>query len=48
MDALERDLNTRVISATNAEMWLAYRKLGISHRVEGVGVLMREYYDADV
>jgi arylmalonate decarboxylase len=48
IEPLERDLHTRVISATNAEMWLAYRKLGISHRVEGVGVLMREYYDADV
>jgi maleate cis-trans isomerase len=48
LDLLERDLQTRVISATNAEMWLTYRRLGISHRVEGVGVLMREYYDADV
>jgi maleate cis-trans isomerase len=48
IDLLERDLRLPVISATNAEMWLAYRRMGISHRVEGVGTLMREYYDADV
>jgi hypothetical protein len=29
-------------------MWLAYRRMGISHRVEGVGTLMREYFDAEV
>jgi len=48
IDLLERDLRLPVISATNAEMWLAYRRMGISHRVEGVGTLMREYYAADV
>jgi arylmalonate decarboxylase len=48
LDPLERDLNTRVIAATNAEMWLAYRKLDISHRLDGYGVLMREYYDAEL
>jgi arylmalonate decarboxylase len=48
VDLLERDLGIPVIAAPNAEMWLAYRRLGISHRVEGVGVLMREYYAAPV
>jgi maleate cis-trans isomerase len=48
MDLLERDLAIPVISATNAEMWLSYRRMGISHRVQGVGTLMRDYYDADV
>jgi len=48
IDLLERDLGLPVISAPNAEEWLVYRRLGISHRLEGVGVLMREHYDADV
>lgn len=46
LDLLERDLQIPVIAATNAEMWLTYRRLGISHRVEGLGVLMRDYYAA--
>jgi maleate cis-trans isomerase len=48
IDLLEQDLGIPVISASNAEMWLAYRTMGISHRVEGVGTLMRDHYAADV
>jgi len=48
LDVLERDLQVPVVAAPNAEMWLVYRRLGISHRLEGLGVLMRDYYDADV
>jgi maleate isomerase len=48
VDRLERDLQLPVIAAPNAEMWHAYRRMGISHRVDGVGILMREYYEADV
>ncbi len=48
IEPLERDLKIPVIGATNAEMWMAYRTLHISNWVEGVGVLMRDHYDADV
>jgi maleate cis-trans isomerase len=48
LDPLERDLRLPVVAATNAEMWLAYRRMGISHQVQGVGTLMRDYYAADV
>ena len=35
IDLLERDLRLPVISATNAEMWLAYRRMGISVDLPG-------------
>ncbi len=46
IDLLERDLGIPVVPAPIAEMWLAYRRMGISHRVEGAGVLLREHSGA--
>jgi len=46
--ALEKDLNTKVVFALTAEMWLTYKKMAISNSQLDCGALLRDDYDPPV
>jgi len=43
IDAIERELGVRVVAASQAIFWRAFRMCGVDDRIDGFGALLREY-----